>query len=82
MTGWNLAEIWEAAAAQLPEAPFARQGDRSITWVELELSTSTSGRSPITRISFSVESTAAFMATSSWVSSPADICTPVTRVVS
>ena len=36
MTGWNLAEIWEAAAAQLPEAPFARQGDRSITWVDAD----------------------------------------------
>ncbi len=36
MTGWNLAEIWEAAAAQLPEAPFAKQGDRSITWANAD----------------------------------------------
>ncbi len=32
--GWTLAEIWEAAAAQLPDAPFAKQGDRSVTWSE------------------------------------------------
>jgi fatty-acyl-CoA synthase len=32
--GWTFAEIWETAAAQLPEAPFAKQGDRTVTWAE------------------------------------------------
>src|SRR3546814_16466421 len=31
MPGWNFAEIWEAAADHLPDAPFARQGDRTVT---------------------------------------------------
>ena len=30
--GWSLAEIWEAAAEQIPRAPFARQGSRSVSW--------------------------------------------------
>ncbi|MDE0802336.1 MAG: AMP-binding protein [Acidimicrobiales bacterium] len=32
MPGWNFAEIWETAADALPEAPFAKQGDRTVTW--------------------------------------------------
>ena len=32
MPGWNFAEIWEAAADHLPDAPFAKQGDRTLTW--------------------------------------------------
>src|SRR3546814_11571161 len=32
MPGWNFAGIWEAAADHLPDAPFARQGDRTVTW--------------------------------------------------
>ncbi len=33
-SGWTLAEIWEAAAAQIPGAPFAKQGNRSVSWSE------------------------------------------------
>ncbi len=36
MPGWNFAEIWEAAADQLPHAPFAKQGDRTITWADAD----------------------------------------------
>ena len=36
MNGWNFADIWEAAAAQLPDAPFAKQGERSITWADAD----------------------------------------------
>lgn len=34
--GWTFAEIWETAAAQLPDAPFARQGTRTVTWAEAD----------------------------------------------
>ena len=36
MPGWNFAEIWEAAADHLPDAPFAQQGDRTVTWSEAD----------------------------------------------
>ena len=36
MSGWTFAEIWETAAAQLPDAPFAKQGSRTVTWSEAE----------------------------------------------
>lgn len=36
MPGWTFAEIWETAAAQLPDAPFAKQGSRTVTWSEAE----------------------------------------------
>lgn len=26
MSGWNFADIWEAATSRFPTAPFARQG--------------------------------------------------------
>ncbi|RLE17527.1 MAG: acyl-CoA synthetase, partial [Actinobacteria bacterium] len=32
--GWTFAEIWETAAAQLPDAPFAKQGGRTVSWSE------------------------------------------------
>ena len=36
VSGWTFAEIWETAAAQLPDAPFAKQGSRTVTWSEAE----------------------------------------------
>ena len=30
--GWTFSEIWEAAADQIPDAAFAKQGDRTVTW--------------------------------------------------
>jgi len=36
MSGWNLADIWEAASAQSPDAPFAKQGSRTLTWREAD----------------------------------------------
>ena len=36
MPGWNFAEIWEAAADRLPDAPFANHGDRTVTWHEAD----------------------------------------------
>jgi acyl-CoA synthetase (AMP-forming)/AMP-acid ligase II len=36
MPGWNVAEIWEAAADRLPDAPFCEQGDRTVTWTEAD----------------------------------------------
>jgi fatty-acyl-CoA synthase len=32
MPGWNFAEIWEAAADALPDAPFSKQGDHTVAW--------------------------------------------------
>lgn len=32
MIGWNSADIWEAAASQIPDATFAMQGPRSVGW--------------------------------------------------
>lgn len=36
MTGWNFADMWEAAADQQPDAPFARQGERTVRWAEAD----------------------------------------------
>ncbi len=35
-TGWNLADVWEAVAAQIPEALAQQQGDRTISWGEFD----------------------------------------------
>ena len=34
--GWNFAEVWEAIAEQIPDAPAQVQGDRRFTWRELD----------------------------------------------
>jgi acyl-CoA synthetase (AMP-forming)/AMP-acid ligase II len=34
--GWNLADVWERIAAQIPDAPAQRQGDRTTTWAEFD----------------------------------------------
>jgi 3-oxocholest-4-en-26-oate---CoA ligase len=36
MSGWTLAAIWQTAASQLPDAPFAKQGPRTVTWSQAE----------------------------------------------
>ena len=36
MSGWNYAEIWEAVAEQIPEAPAQVQGERTVTWREFD----------------------------------------------
>ena len=36
MSGWTFAELWERAADELPDAPFAIQGDRVVTWGEAD----------------------------------------------
>jgi acyl-CoA synthetase (AMP-forming)/AMP-acid ligase II len=36
MPGWNFAEIWETATAQVPDAVALRHGDREITWTEFD----------------------------------------------
>jgi fatty-acyl-CoA synthase len=36
MPGWTFAEFWERAADELPDAPFAIQGDRVLTWAEAD----------------------------------------------
>ena len=36
MSGWNYAEIWETVAAQIPDAPAQKQGERTITWQEFD----------------------------------------------
>src|SRR3546814_3240235 len=51
MPGWNFAEIWEAAADHLPDAPFAKQGDRVLTWRSEE---HTSELQSLMRISYAV----------------------------
>jgi 3-oxocholest-4-en-26-oate---CoA ligase len=33
-TGWNFADLWEAVAAQIPDALAQQQGDRTLTWAE------------------------------------------------
>ena len=33
--GWNFADLWETVAAQLPDALAQQQGDRTITWAEM-----------------------------------------------
>jgi hypothetical protein len=32
MIGWNLADIWEAAADQIPDAPFSEHVSWTLTW--------------------------------------------------
>ncbi|WCO65849.1 acyl-CoA synthetase [Iamia majanohamensis] len=34
--GWNFAEVWEAIADQIPDAPAQVQGDRRFTWAEMD----------------------------------------------
>jgi fatty-acyl-CoA synthase len=36
MSGWNLADIWEAVAGAQPDAPAIVQGDRRSTWSQLD----------------------------------------------
>ncbi|HEX8802882.1 MAG TPA: acyl-CoA synthetase [Acidimicrobiales bacterium] len=36
MPGWNFADVWEIVAEQIPDAPAQAQGDRRITWRELD----------------------------------------------
>jgi 3-oxocholest-4-en-26-oate---CoA ligase len=35
-TGWNFADIWETVADRLPDAPAQLQGDRIVTWAEMD----------------------------------------------
>ena len=35
MSGWNFAEVWEAIAEAIPEAPAHVQGDNRTTWAQL-----------------------------------------------
>ncbi len=35
-TGWNLAEVWEAIAHQIPDALAQQQGERQISWAEFD----------------------------------------------
>ncbi len=34
--GWNLADVWEAVATQIPDALAQQQGDRTISWAEFD----------------------------------------------
>jgi 3-oxocholest-4-en-26-oate---CoA ligase len=36
MSGWNFADIWEVVAEQLPESSCQVQGDRRLTWAEVD----------------------------------------------
>jgi 3-oxocholest-4-en-26-oate---CoA ligase len=36
MPGWNFADIWEAIAQQIPDAPAQVQGDRRVSWGEFD----------------------------------------------
>jgi acyl-CoA synthetase (AMP-forming)/AMP-acid ligase II len=36
MSGWNFADVWEVVAENLPDAPAQVQGDRRITWGEMD----------------------------------------------
>jgi fatty-acyl-CoA synthase len=36
MSGWNFAEVWETVAEQVPDAPCQVQGDRRLTWAEVD----------------------------------------------
>ncbi len=36
MTGWNFADVYEAVAARVPDAPCQVQGERVITWGEFD----------------------------------------------
>ena len=33
---WNFADVWEAVADTSPDAPAQRQGERVITWGEMD----------------------------------------------
>ena len=52
MNGRNLADSWEAAASQIPDAAIAEQGNRSLSWrdadrrAECLASSLLDGRSP------------------------------------
>ena len=35
-TGWNLADLWEAIAAQIPDELAQQQGERQTTWSEFD----------------------------------------------
>jgi acyl-CoA synthetase (AMP-forming)/AMP-acid ligase II len=37
MTGWNIADVLEVVAAEVPGSPAVIQGDRVVTWQELDL---------------------------------------------
>ncbi len=36
MSKWNFADVWEAVADELPDAPALTHGDRTVTWSELD----------------------------------------------
>src|SRR5438093_9969441 len=36
MAGWNVADVWEAVADKVPDAPSQIQGDRTVTWGEFD----------------------------------------------
>ncbi len=36
MSKWNFAEVWEAVADEIPEAPVLTHGDRTLTWSEFD----------------------------------------------
>ncbi len=36
MSGWNFADVWEVVAENLPDAPAQSQGDRRVTWGEMD----------------------------------------------
>ena len=36
MSGWNFADVWETVADTIPDAPAQRQGERTITWGEMD----------------------------------------------
>jgi 3-oxocholest-4-en-26-oate---CoA ligase len=36
MPGWNFADVWEVVAEQIPDAPALVQGDRRISWREMD----------------------------------------------
>ena len=36
MSGWHFADVWEVVAENLPDAPAQVQGDRRITWSEMD----------------------------------------------
>ena len=41
---WNLADIWEAVAARVPDKPCQTQGDRSVTWRQFDRRANSIGR--------------------------------------
>jgi fatty-acyl-CoA synthase len=36
MPGWNFADVWETVAEQIPDAPCQVQGERRLSWAEVE----------------------------------------------